>query len=67
LRKKINITIDEGLLSELKEEMRQKNTNLSRLIESKLMDANESDLEVRVRKIEDKLFGNSVRSRESKK
>jgi len=36
MRKKINITLDEGLLAELKEEMTKKNLSLSRLIENKL-------------------------------
>ena len=59
LRKKINITIDEDLLSNLKEEVKEKKTNLSRLIESKLLEANESDLEARVKKIENVIYGNS--------
>jgi hypothetical protein len=40
VRKKINITIDETLLIELKEEMKKKNLSLSRLIENKLKGVN---------------------------
>ena len=36
VRKKINITIDEALLAELREEMKKRNLSLSRLIENKL-------------------------------
>ena len=36
VREKINITLDEELLAQLREEMKQKNLSLSRLIENKL-------------------------------
>jgi len=36
MRKKINISIDEQLLAELRKEMKKKNLSLSRLIENKL-------------------------------
>ena len=40
VRKKINITIDEALLAELREEMKKRNLSLSRLIENKLKGIN---------------------------
>ena len=60
VRKKINITIDEQLLAKLKEEMKQKNLSLSRLIENKLKD---TGLEARVKKLEERVFGKESESK----
>jgi hypothetical protein len=60
VRKKINITIDEALLAQLKKEMKQKNLSLSRLIENKLKD---TGLEARVKKLEERVFGKESESK----